>query len=152
MLRKLYQIIHNKVIAICMYTMSIVIIESTTCRCHWPLTFTCQRFSCALVPPLQVRYTTSSDRYPHSHQDMLINTAAQPVWIMISLSQFINNSSNYLIKDTRLIFSPGIYSLESELAVENVHSFCMSVWPGSSSKVVITCGHNARFELGMLAL
>jgi hypothetical protein len=41
---------------------------------------------------------------------------------------------------------PGNYSLESELLVENVHSFSTYAWPGSSSKVVITCGHNARFE------
>ena len=63
----------------------------------------------------------------------------------LTLSQFINNSSDYLTNDTTLIFSPGNYSLESEIVVENVHSFSMFVWPASSSKIVITCGHNARF-------
>ena len=66
----------------------------------------------------------------------------------LTLSQFINNSSesDYLKSNTRLIISPGNYSLESELVIENVHSFSMCVWPGSSSKAVITCDHNARFE------
>ena len=63
----------------------------------------------------------------------------------LTLSQFIH-FSDYLTNDTTLIISPGSYSLESELVVENVHSFSMFVWPGSSSKAVITCGHNARFE------
>ena len=66
----------------------------------------------------------------------------------LTLSQFINSPSDYLKNDTTLIFSPGNYSLESELFVENVHSFSMlvQVWPGSSMKAVITCGPNARFE------
>ena len=65
----------------------------------------------------------------------------------LSLSQFINNLSDYLTNETTLIFSPGNHGLESELTVENVHSFSMFMWPGSSSKAVITChGHNARFE------
>ena len=66
----------------------------------------------------------------------------------LTLSQFINNLNNYLANDTilSLIFLPGKYSLEAELIVENVHSFSMYAWPGSSSKVEITCGHKARFE------
>ena len=64
----------------------------------------------------------------------------------LSLSQFIDNSINYLTNDTKLIFLPGNYSLESNLLVENIHSLSMSAWPISSSKTVITCGHNARFE------
>ena len=64
----------------------------------------------------------------------------------LTLSQFINNSTDYLTNDTGLIFSPGNYSLESELIVENVHSFSMFAWPSFSSKVVIICSHNARFE------
>ena len=36
--------------------------------------------------------------------------------------------------------------MESNLLVENIHSFFMFAWPISSSKAVITCGHNARFE------
>ena len=66
----------------------------------------------------------------------------------LTLSQFVNNLSDYLENDTTLslIFLPGKYSLESDLIVENVHSFSMYAWPGSSSKVEITCGHKARFE------
>jgi hypothetical protein len=64
----------------------------------------------------------------------------------LTLSQLLNNLSYYLTNNTALIFLPGNYSLESELLVENVHSFSMYAWPGSSSKAVITCGHNARFE------
>ena len=56
------------------------------------------------------------------------------------------NASDYLTSDTRLLFLPGNYSLESELNVENVRSFSMLVWPDTSSKVVIICSHNARFE------
>ena len=67
----------------------------------------------------------------------------------LTLSQFVNdNLSDYLANDTTLslIYLPGKYSLESDLIVENVHSFSMYAWPGSSSKVEITCGHKARFE------
>ena len=66
----------------------------------------------------------------------------------LTLSQFVNNLSSYLrvTGDTTLIFLPGNYSLESELLVENVHSFSMYAWHGSSSKAMITCHHSARFE------
>ena len=64
----------------------------------------------------------------------------------LTLPQFVNNSIDYLTGDTTLIFSPGNYSLESELIIKNVHSFSMFAWPGSSSKAVITCDHNARFD------
>ena len=84
----------------------------------------------------------------------------QPSWIQncddrvecdcgnLTLSQFVNNSSSYLrvTSDTKLIFLPGNHSLESELLVENVHSFSMYAWHGSSSKAMITCHHSARFE------
>ena len=64
----------------------------------------------------------------------------------VTLSQFVINSSNYLTSNTTLIFSLEDYNLESKLIVQNVHSFSMFVWPGSSSKAVITCGRDARFE------
>ncbi len=64
----------------------------------------------------------------------------------LSLSQFVNNSINYLTNDTRLVILPGKYRLESNLVVEDVDSFSMFVWPISSSKAVITCGHNTSFE------
>ena len=70
----------------------------------------------------------------------------------LTLSQFVNNSSNYLTNDSTLIFSPGNYSLESELVVENVHLFSMFAWPASSSKIVITCGHNARFAFRNISI
>ena len=64
----------------------------------------------------------------------------------LTLSQFVSNLSDYLTSDTRLIFSPGNYSLESDLIVENVHSFSVFAWPWYSSKAVIVCDDNARFE------
>ena len=66
----------------------------------------------------------------------------------LTLSQFVSNLSSYLrvTSDTTLIFLPGNHSLESELLVENVHSFSMYAWHGSSSKATITCRHSARFE------
>ena len=67
---------------------------------------------------------------------------------VLTLSQFVNNSSYFLRNNTGLIFCGEKFSLESDsnLLVKNVHSFSMFVWPGSSSKAVITCSHNARFE------
>ena len=66
----------------------------------------------------------------------------------LTLSQFVNNLSSYLrvTSDTTLIFLPGNHGLESELLVENVPSFSMYAWHGSSSKATITCRHSARFE------
>ena len=64
----------------------------------------------------------------------------------LTLSQFVDNSSTFFRDDTGLIFCSEDFSLESELVVKHVHSFSMFLWPGSSSKAVITCGHNARFE------
>ena len=61
----------------------------------------------------------------------------------LTLSQFVNSTSSYLTNNTRLIFSPGNYSLESELVAENVHSFSMSAWP---MRATIICGKNSRFE------
>ena len=73
------------------------------------------------------------------------NSTAACVDNELTLSQFVNNSSDYLTNDTTLIISPGNYSLESELVVENVYSFSIFAWPATSSKIVITCGHNTRF-------
>ena len=75
------------------------------------------------------------------------NYSAEATENHLTLSQFINNSSDYLTNETRLILFSGNYSLESELIVENVQSFSMYVWSASSSKAVILCdSHNARFE------
>ena len=65
----------------------------------------------------------------------------------LTLSQFVSNSSDYLVNDTTLIFAPGNHSLESLILVENVHSFSMFVESTSSSRAVIICGHNAKFEV-----
>ena len=67
----------------------------------------------------------------------------------LTFSYSVNNLSDYLINsETRLIFSPGNYSLESELVIESVYSFSMLAWPWTapSSKVVIICNSSARFE------
>ena len=80
------------------------------------------------------------------------SSAAACVDNELTLSQFVNNSSDYLTNDSALIFSPGNYSLETELVVENVHSFSMFAWPASSSKIVITCGHNARFAFRNISI
>ena len=79
---------------------------------------------------------------------------AESVDNCLTLSQFVNNSIDYLTNDTiaRLIFSPGNYSLESELIIENVHSFSMFAWPSFSSKAVIICDHNASFVFGNISI
>ncbi len=64
----------------------------------------------------------------------------------LTLSQFVKNSTAYLANDTILIFLQGNHTFESYLTVENVKSFSMSAWPASSPKVVINCGHSARFD------
>ena len=80
------------------------------------------------------------------------SSAAACVDNELTLSQFVNNSSDYLTNDTTLIISPGNYSLETEFVVENIHSFSMFAWPASSSKIVITCGHNARFAFRNISI
>ena len=62
------------------------------------------------------------------------------------------NSSDFLTNDTQLIFAPGNYSLDSEIVVENVHSFSMSVEPIFSSKAVIICDHNTRFKFRNISI
>ena len=103
----------------------------------------------ALLLLLQMKYITSSE--PRTSQSQ---SCADP-WSYalcvdndLTLSQFLNDSSFYLTNNSTLslIFSSGNYSLESELIVKNVHSFSMFVWPALSSKAMITCGQNARFE------
>ena len=58
----------------------------------------------------------------------------------ITLLQFINNSSDHLTNDTRLIFSPGNHSLELELVVKSIHTFSMFAWPGSTSMQGLNLG------------
>ena len=64
----------------------------------------------------------------------------------LTLSQFVNNSSDYLTNDTQLIFAPENYSLESEILIENIRSFSISIEQIFSSRASIICDSNARFE------
>ena len=64
----------------------------------------------------------------------------------LTLAQFVNNSSEFLISGTTLIFCSGNHNLKSELIVENVHSFSMFVWPDSSLKAVIKDVHLKAFS------
>ena len=64
----------------------------------------------------------------------------------LTFPQFVSNSSDLLTNNTQLIFGPGNYNLESDVLVENIHSFSMFVESIFSSKAVIICDHNARFE------
>ena len=69
----------------------------------------------------------------------------------LTLSQFVDNSSDYLTNDTILIFSPGNYSLELELVVKmSIPSPCLrglALQQRLSSPVVTMQG----LDLGMLA-
>ena len=65
----------------------------------------------------------------------------------LTLSQFVKNSSDYLVNDTQLIFASGNHTLESELLVENVLSFSISVESIlTSSRAVIVCDYNGKFQ------
>ena len=64
----------------------------------------------------------------------------------LTLSQFVNNSSDYLTNDTQLIFAPGNYSLESEILIKNIRSFSISIEQIFLSRASIICDSNARFE------
>ena len=65
----------------------------------------------------------------------------------LTLTQFIKNSSDYLINDTQLIFTPGNHSLEDKLLIENLHSFSISVeLISTSSRAFIVCDYNGKFE------
>ena len=68
---------------------------------------------------------------------------------VLTLSQFVSNTGDYLTDDTSLTFAPGNYSLEFQLVVENIHSFSMYRFVDPIhplSKSVIICGHRARFK------
>ena len=84
----------------------------------------------------------------HSHSQAcndLCNTALSN---HLTLSQFVSNSSKYVTNDTKLIFAPGNYDLQSALIIENINSFSMYglMEPISSSKPVIVCSYKGRFE------
>ena len=65
----------------------------------------------------------------------------------LTLSQFVHNSSNLLMNDTGLVFSPGNHSLEADLVVQNIQSFSMFVKPTlKSPRAIIICDNNTRFE------
>ena len=65
----------------------------------------------------------------------------------LTLSQFVDNSSDYLSNYTSLNFTPGNHSLEADLIVANVRSFSMLLETSSDlRRAVITCGFQARIE------
>ena len=83
-----------------------------------------------IIRPTQSQNTSCGDRC--SNAETVDNYC-------LTLSRFISISIDYLTNNTKLIFSPGNYSLESELIVENIYSFSMTLfaWPSFSS---IVCG------------
>ena len=67
----------------------------------------------------------------------------------LTLSQFVNNSSDYLRANITL-FLQGEHSLDSTLLIENVDTFCMS---SLDSNVTIVCNHSsARFEFNNVSV
>ena len=68
----------------------------------------------------------------------------------LTLSQFVNNSSDYLRANTTLHFLQGEHSLDSTLLIENVDTFYMS---SLDSNVTIVCNHSsARFEFNNVSV
>ena len=90
----------------------------------------------------------SSETAPSSGNNLKCSRDAECMDTNLTLSQFVNNSGNYLTNNTRRVLSPGNYTLDLEFIVENVDSFSMIsptwfVYP-PLSKAVVICGHNAR--------
>ena len=83
--------------------------------------------------------------WPHSSLNMNECWLAQTyMHLCVTLSQFANNSSDYLRMNTTLHFLPGKQHLDSMILVENVNTFYMSSRDGN---VTIVCNHSSpRFE------
>ena len=62
----------------------------------------------------------------------------------LTLSQFVNGSTIY--DNTTLIFAPGNHSLESDLIIEDVHSFSMYTKHFSSKICRINCSPDTKLE------
>ena len=62
----------------------------------------------------------------------------------LTLSQFVNGSTNY--DNTTLIFAPGNHSLESDLIIEDVHSFSMYTKHFSSKICRINCSPDIKLK------
>ena len=73
-----------------------------------------------------------SETAPISGHNLKCSSDAECVDTNLTLSQFVNNSGDYLTNNTRLVLSPGNYTLDLEFIVENVDSFLMisSTWSG----------------------
>ena len=70
----------------------------------------------------------------------------------LTLSQFANNSSEYLGTNVMLHFVQGEHSLASTIQIENLNTFNMS---SHDSNVTIVCNHfwtSARFELSNMSV
>ena len=66
----------------------------------------------------------------------------------LTLSQFAANSSNYNITNSMLlIFAPGNHTIESELHIENIHSFSMLADNVHLSNSVINCHNDAQVHV-----
>ena len=64
----------------------------------------------------------------------------------LTLSQLVNNISDYLKNDTTLIFGSGNHTIESDTVIEHINSFSMLYESTSSPKAIIVCSHQGRFE------
>jgi hypothetical protein len=62
----------------------------------------------------------------------------------LTLSQFASNSSNYLTNTTTLIFTAGSHAIESELVIENIHSFSMLAETNPLTQTEIVCYDHAK--------
>ena len=100
----------------------------------------------SMVVASKVHYIIGPSQSPNCSHQCDSNESNVDNIIDLTLSQFVNSSIDYLTNNTRLIFSPGNYNLESELIIKNVHSFSIFVNPISSAKAVINCDQNSRFE------
>ena len=67
----------------------------------------------------------------------------------ITLSQFVNNSSDYLSENTTLHFLQGEHSLESTLFINNIDTFYVS---SQDSNVTIVCNHSSWFEFNNVSV
>ena len=70
----------------------------------------------------------------------------------LTLSQFANNSSNYVSINTTLLFLPGNHSLESELLVTNISMASMISRFTNASSTVITCNHLGRLDIAHVSV
>ena len=66
----------------------------------------------------------------------------------LTLSQFVNNISDYLSENMTLNFLPGEHNLDSAQLIKNINSFYMS---SLDTNVTIACSHSGNFEFGNIS-